>query len=155
MSLYWSDAVYDRTTADVEEARRLLEKGFSNMTETERSKFLSGLKGSLNVSDIERIVNNINIILLTLEAGEQISIDTNNPLNESVFADILDRLTLIWSMNIKHSTTPKVPSIPINTFEKVNDIEHLLNDVYEILMSNFFYYCGDGLYAGGEVALLL
>ena len=33
-----------------------------------------------------------------------------------------------------HSDTPQTPSMPVNTYQKLNDIEKILDDVYGILL---------------------
>lgn len=54
-----------------------------------------------------------------------------------------------------HGDTPKTPSMPVNTYQKMNDIEKILDDVYGILLNNFNYYCGSEIYAGDDTGLLL
>lgn len=51
--------------------------------------------------------------------------------------------------------TPQTPSMPVNTYQKMNDIEKILDDVYGILLNNFNYYCGSEIYAGDDTGLLL
>lgn len=49
--------VTDRTFQDVQELQDLVNKGLSNMSDDEKSRFLSGLKGAYNSTDIERVKN--------------------------------------------------------------------------------------------------
>jgi hypothetical protein len=50
--------------------------------------------------------------------------------------------------------TPQVPDMPFNDYRKFNDIEQILSDVYNVLMSNYTYYCGTDLYSGNEIGLI-
>ena len=47
--------ITDRTQADVDRVRQLAQKVFGNMTADEKTKWLNGLKGSSNASDLNRV----------------------------------------------------------------------------------------------------
>lgn len=74
---------------------------------------------------------------------------------ESVYEELLNNVEEIRNAHIGYSTTPPVPVHPLNTYQKWNQIERILSDVYAILLNNFHYYCGSEIYAGDETGLLL
>ena len=47
--------IWDRTQADVYRVQQLRKKGWANMTENERTEFLSPLKGAYNFDDLNRV----------------------------------------------------------------------------------------------------
>ena len=58
--ILWMTPTMDRTQSDVEYAKQLQTKAWVDFTEEEKQAYLQGLKGSLNVSDLQRIRNNVN-----------------------------------------------------------------------------------------------
>lgn len=153
--LLWIDAVYDRTQEDVERVAELSAKGFSNMTEAEQVEWLNGMKGALNASDIRRIENNVQLLSDVLELNLSTYYGKTVTLNGAYFKQLLVNVEAIRNAYMIHDDTPKTPTAPVNTYQKLNDIEKILHDVYTILNSNFFYYAGEGLRAGDSTALLL
>lgn len=104
----WIKPIYDRTLNDV-------------MNKTP--------KGFLNVSDLNRIENN------TAELGSLLGLDLAifNWKHDSIptsnqFQRILNNLTIIKRTWV--CVTENIPTNPINTFEKVNTIEKILDQVY-------------------------
>lgn len=80
--------------------------------------------------------------------------DINFP-TEQVFNELLSNVSAIREAYCIHSDTPPVPSLPLNTYQKWNDIERILDDVHGILLNNFYYYSGNEIYAGDDTGLLL
>ena len=152
--LLWQQAVTDRSQSDVKRVLELLEKGWQNFTDDEKTEWNGGLKGALNVSDLERIQSNIQLLSDVLEIGLTVSA-VPDPWTESFFEEILQNVASIRAAHIVYSTTPPVPVHPLNTYQKWNEIERILSDVYTILLNNFNYYCGSEIYAGDETGLLL
>lgn len=74
---------------------------------------------------------------------------------QEMYSELLGNVEVIRGAYCIHADTPPTPSAPLNTFQKWNDIEKILLDVYEILMNNFSYYCGGEIYAGDTSGLLL
>ena len=148
--------VYDRTQEDVNEVVRLEKVGWAGMTEDERTTWRKGMKGALNLSDIKRIENDCYILAQLLN----VSIVThreNLPRfpTGSYFKALLENVSTLRAVGYRYQTTPEVPEQPINTYQKVNDIEKILSDIYDVYNSNFVHYAGEGLYAGQEIGLLL
>lgn len=152
--ILWKDAVTDRRQSDVEYVLELLEKGWENFTDDERTAWNNGLKGSQNRSDYERIQNNIQLLSDVLELELTVNEVPENP-TPIFFKNVLDNTEKIRGAYCIHNTTPATPKAPINKYQKVNDIEQILFDVYEILLNNFHYYCGNEIYAGDSTGLLL
>ena len=154
MSL-WIEPVIDRTQEDVEEAQRILTAGWDALDETDRQKWNAGLKGALNRSDLERIESDIQVLSEKLYLGlKKNEISSDFPA-ESYFSRLKENVDKIREMKIVHSDTPNVPELPFNTYEKINDIERILLDAYEILRLNFHHYAGEEIYAGDTIGLLL
>ena len=76
-------------------------------------------------------------------------------ISKDFFNQILSDVDAIRNAYMVHANTPDTPAKPLNDFQKWNDIEKILYDVYEILLNNFNYYCGNEIYAGDEMGLLL
>lgn len=152
--LLWIEAVTDRSQSDVYRVLELLKKGWKDFSDSEKQEWSAGMKGSLNASDLERIHNNIQLLSDVLELNLAVSEVSEFP-TVSLFNEIRENTGKIRNAYCIHSTTPIVPDEPLNTFEKWNDIERILDDVYKILLNNFHYYCGTEIYAGESNGLLL
>lgn len=152
--LLWKQPVTDRSESDIKRVFELLKKGWQNLSENEKNEWNNGVKGSLNTSDLERVQNNIQLLSDVLELGLNVSLVPEVPTS-SFYDEIWQHTEQIRGAYMIHSTTPEVPEKPLNTFEKWNDIEQILSDVYGILLNNFNYYCGNEIYAGEETGLLL
>lgn len=150
--------VYNRTQEDVDRVKYLNEQYLNGtITEDEKREWNTGingkvgLKGAFNLSDIKRNENNCKII------GELVSApviikewDYGAIPRVSDYARICSNVQKIRSAFITHSDTPEVPKQPLNTYQKWNDIEKILHDVYYIYvrLKNSYYYCGTEMYAG-------
>ena len=152
--LLWKQPVTDRSENDVKRVFEFLQKGWQSLSESEKNEWNNGLKGSLNTSDLERVQNNIQLLSDVLELGLNVSLVPEVPTS-SFYDEIWQHTEQIRGAYMIHNTTPEVPERPLNTFEKWNDIEQILSDVYGILLNNFNYYCGNEIYAGEETGLLL
>ncbi len=155
MSNIWQEAITDRSQADVNRVLELLAKiKFETFTDDEKAEWLTDSKGALNTSDLLRIKNNIELLAEVLELDLTISNVPDIP-KESYYTELLHNVAAIREAGITFSSTPTVPQAPLNTYDKWNDIEKILEDIYNVLMNNFHYFCGEQLYAGDTVALLL
>lgn len=152
--LLWMNPITNRTKNDVYRVAQLKSKGWQNLTTEEKNEFLSDMKGALNVSDIERILNNILILAEVLEISITIP-EIPNPLDKEFLDELLNLVSYVSKFHPGYSTTPKLPSAPLNSYDKWNDIEKILEDIYTILTNNFYYYCGEQIFSGEEIGLLL
>lgn len=149
--------VFDRTQADIDRVKELRRIGWQNMTSTQRKEWISGLKGCLNTSDLKRIENDIYVIAQLLDVDVQTNKDNLPELPDSIyFARVLENVQILRNIGYLHGDTPEVPVQPLNTYQKWNDIERILHDIYWIYNANnsCYAYCGTELYAGSETELL-
>ena len=151
----WITPVTDRTQEDVDRVRALISKGWGSMTDEEKEEYSAGLKGCLNRGDMERIENNIQILLDVLEIDSESHVCSIPGFPaENYFEDMKNNVAAIRAGYCIHSDTPPVPELPYNTWAAYNDIEKILLDVYEVVSAQFNYYPGE-IYAGEETGLLL
>lgn len=157
--------IFDRKESDIEYLKQLLEKGFKNFTDEEKEIWLNtSLKGALNASDLNRIENNISLIASVLEVSLVCKTNwarTNIP-EETDFQRIHDNLKVLYNIIYGENVTKEeleeleedeeyifVPDLPFNHYEKLNDIEYILYDMYTILNSQLYSYAStDELYCG-------
>lgn len=150
--------VYDRTQADVDRVKELYEKYINGtITESEKEEWKSGIKGALNASDLNRVEWNtavigdlMNIGVITKEwiCGEILNIND--------FQRIRDNVQLLRESWFVLTTSPPTPTQPLNTYQKWNDLEKILHDVYYAYgrMMNSYDYCGTEVYAGEGVGII-
>lgn len=150
--------VYDRTQEDVDRVKYLNKRYLERkITEEEIQEWNTGidgklgLKGALNLSDIKRNENNCKIIGALVSAA----VTTKEWKYGSIprisdYTRIRDNVQKIRDAWITLSDTPNVPKQPLNTYQKWNDIEQILHDVYYtyVRIKNSYYYCGNEMYAG-------
>lgn len=144
--------IYDRNILDISEVKELTEKiqttGFSSLTDAEKQQWQSGLKGTLNYTDLNRIEGN------SLELARMVGVSIDAPKTNWTMTDIptqrdfrriRDNVQKIRSSNYVHSDTPATPELPLNRYEKINDIEKILFDVYDMYTRNMaaIYYVGE------------
>lgn len=149
--------VCDRTAEDVELAQELTKKGYRNLTEEEKVLWDSGLKGCQNVTDWNRVETDCRILSNVFELGlvtktwgyDAVTIPAAD------YERIRANVTELREAYIVHVTTPQVPGRPFNSYQKINDIEQILSDLYDIVNSNFYYYCGTDIYTGDVIGGLL
>ena len=148
--------IYDRTEKDVERVEVLRSIGWQDLTEDQRKEWIDGLKGAFNLSDVKRNENNCYVLAQLLNVS-LVTYRDNLPEypNYEYFENLRKNVQALRDVGYRFSDTPEVPQQPINTYQKINDIEKILHDVYEVYNSNFTYYAGEGLYAGENTNLLL
>lgn len=154
MTEIWETPITNRSRSDIEKLIELMERDWLAFTDDEKDAWRRGMRGAMNVSDFARILNNIHILSEVLELDLP---DLAIPyiISNSFSAKLLEQVGTIREAYGVYKSTPQLPSIPLNTFDKWNDIEHILQDVYNLLLNNFHHYCGEDYYAGEETGLLL
>lgn len=131
MSVTWIKPVTDRTQDDVEYAKSLLKKTWKTLSESEKEEYLNGLKGCLNLADLERIENNIQFLLDALQIDSSSSMNGIPTIPDtSYFEKMKENVTRIYNKGPILETTPSIPELPFNDFQKINHIEKILLDVY-------------------------
>lgn len=151
----WITPITDRTQSDVDRVLELNRKLRDNtITDEELTEWKTSLKGSFNLSDMERLTTNLSILDELLGTNLTMPDIVNIP-RENWFRLFLNNLEVVRNSYIVYEKTPAVPTIPINTYKKFNDIEQVMLDIYTIINSRFFYCCGQDFYSGNEIGLLL
>jgi len=160
MSLtYWFVFVYDREEKDVLRVKELNGKYLNRaITPEEKEEWMAGIKGALNVLDLQRIEWNTRLIgefeLLKLTVKTKGWKYGDIP-KVSDFIRILDNVQKIRDAWALMSGTPNTPTLPLTTYQKWNDIEKIMHDI------SFTYgrsvedisYCGE-LYAGEGIGTI-
>ena len=131
----WITPIIDRTQADVNLVLEYDNIGYNNLTPEQKAVWNAGMKGALNSSDLNRIENNIQFVAsilelynLNIKTNWQMSdIPINNDFNRilSNLNAVKDRAHERFGINL-----PETPSLPLNSFEKINDIENILYIIY-------------------------
>lgn len=128
--------VYDRTQEDVDNKRP---------------------KACLNARDLERTESNTELIADYIGVPVRIRKDwkAGDLPRNSDYLRIRDNVEKIRSGYAIRADTPETPEQPLNTYQKWNDIEHILHDVFWIYMNNKnnIEYCGE-LAAGEEIGVI-
>ena len=151
----WETPIYNRTKADVDRVIYLNEKmQLDTATSDEKTEWATDLKGSFNLTDMSRIINNMTVLDSTLETHLTLPTITMLP-NQTWWSLFISDVQALRDAYMTYSQTPATPTRPINTYTKVNTIEKILWDIYTILNSNFFHYSGDNFYSGESIGLLL
>lgn len=151
--------ITDRTASDVLRWRELRDKGLDRMTPAELAEWETGMKGSYNISDLNRVGSALAYLRSELiKAGYLTGIEftpktnwtekdvpTRQEYTEYVRAVHVVKYALAW-----YKTTPDAPTMGSKLdFQGANDIEQILLDIDELLTKTNArpYYCGE-LYCG-------
>lgn len=145
----WIPAITDRTQNDVDYLKQLISKGFDNWTSKEKSAYNKGLKGAFNQADADRIYNNLQLLCDVLELNRTVPTLSPMPTIQQITSWLEIAQEIRNASPMLRQTTPAVPKT-FNTFQDINDLEKMLDDVYTILTSNFYYYSGEPNYTGSE-----
>lgn len=138
--------IFDRTEEDILKLKYYLNKGFKNLTDEEKQIWLNTeFKGALNVSDLNRIENNMSILAKVVEIQIETKtwVNTDIPNINTDFPRLKSNLELLKANVPLYENTPVTPELPWNTYQKINDVERIINDMYKVLTSQIKYYCGD------------
>ena len=149
--------ITDRTEADVSRYRELTGKGWAEMTTSEKSEWMAGMKGAYNASDLNRVASAMSYLSQRF-ASAGYSVPISSPTDwangdiptKSDMDTYLDDLRRIRAALAVMDTTPTAPaSMDYLTWAKANDIEKILVDVDDalgrLLLSPF--YSGE-IYSG-------
>lgn len=136
----WIEPIYDRTESDVDRVK-YLENQIRNSaaTASELQEWKSDLKGALNKSDLQRIVNNCKVL------SELLGVTIVNQTVPEIptiqwYAQLLNNVSTLKNRYIVHSDTPGLPTEPLNTYEKWNIVEKILWDMNDIFKNSPIYY---------------
>lgn len=152
--------IYDRTEADVFRWAQLLNKGYANMTASERAEWNAGLRGAYTPSvDYNRVETAVAALSAALSAAGYLApsqIKTNWARSDiPTMADLeryIGNIATIRAALTVLPTTPQTPeSMRFLTWTKANDIEKILVDVEAMLQSALLIlqYAGQPLFSAG------
>lgn len=123
--------IYDRTQADVDQALRLRASG--------RAHEATNLKGCLNISDINRTLDNMTV--LGVLDDETMDIEVVPEFPETLFfQSFLDNAQIVKDSGYQLSGSPDIPHMPLNNFEKWNALEQIFFDNFDIRTTRFQYF---------------
>lgn len=146
----WITPIFDRTQADVDFALSKIKEWREN-----GSTSLYELKGCLNVTDINRIENDIQHLSDSLSSLYYFPHAISKEWNTSGLPDMSDidriigNVRNIISAYIQTSTAPDVPDTML-TFEQINSIEENLFLVKELIDAMVSTYRNCGTFECGE-----
>lgn len=164
---YWGDTapdlVYDRTMADVNDAKSLMTKYLAGeyLTEDEQKLWDAGLRGCYNTSDVNRVEYHTRELQRILnENGYNIQIDTALWAKSDImrYADIARYLGNIKSILDAFGRSSNAPPLP--TIEQwidyiaANDIEKILFVTRELIYGALAMFRRAGTFTAGNDYLL-
>lgn len=155
--------IYDRTQKDVDRANELNEKYLNRIiTDEEKQEWNTGinkkvgLKGVFGLPDIKRTENNCKIIGELL--AETVNVKEWTRGQRPIVSDYARILANVAKLKGGYNfpSIPPVPKQPLNTYQKWNDIEKILHDVFYIYIGikNNYYYCDTEVYTGEGIGVL-
>lgn len=129
----WIEPIFDRIKGDVLKVQTYDTIGFKYLSDEQKSEWMNGLKGALNFKDLNRIENNMEF-LANLYEIENMNFKTNwsyiDIPSRLDFQRIVDNLKVLVNRGKALKTTPKIPDLPLNSYQKINDLEKILYDLY-------------------------
>lgn len=134
--------IFDRNILDVARAKELrkkaVETGYASFTAEEKEEWDNGLKGSLNYTDLNRIEGNCKALAELF--GMELKTKTDWTLQDIPAKQDFDRVrqnieTLKGSQYTPYSV-PDTPELPLNTYQKINDMEKILYHIYTAYISS-------------------
>ena len=139
----WTQPITDRSILDIDKLQEYDEIGYKNLTNDQKSEWILGMKGALNASDLNRIESNQQFILNLLSAQYALTFKTNWLMTDFVEDSDENRIlmnlkTLMQPFNFEEE--PQVPEKPLNYFEKINQIENIILQMYNKYYSKIKYY---------------
>ena len=129
----WIEPIFDRTSDDVLKVQTYDTIGFKYLSNEQKIEWMNGLKGALNFKDLNRIENNMEFFANLYEI-ENMNFKTNwsyaDIPSRLDFQRIVDNLKVLVNRGKVLKTTPKIPDLPLNSYQKINDLEKILYDLY-------------------------
>lgn len=149
----WIEPIFDRTRADVDKIKNLYESIRSGLVSPEElAEYQRDLKGAINRSDLQRVVNNLNYLADLLDVSITSQTIPEIP-RASWYSTLRSNLSTVLNAYAKHADTPNIPSRPFNTYQKWNTIEKIIWDIKDIYESNLNAYAGTELYANNDILI--
>ena len=155
--------IFDRTSFDLIRAKELIQKAkqIENLTPEELQEYMAGLKGSYNISDLNRVENAVQYISDLFNSLSYKNIVKTKTWKQGDFFTIDEELPR-YLENIKIlreiiNVLPDTPQVPdsYKPYNKANDIEKILYDLNQLLinMQKMFRY-SNTFYSGESEGLI-
>lgn len=134
--------IFDRNILDVARAKELrkkaVETGYQSFTEEEKAEWDNGLKGALNYTDLNRIEGNCKelseLLGITITAKTDWILQDVPTVQE--FERVRNNINTLKTSKYTPYSVPDTPEPPMNTYQKINDIEKILYDIYMAYISS-------------------
>lgn len=129
--------IFTRTEDDLKELESFQKIGYEYLNADQKSKWMEGMIGALNATDLNRIENNIMFLSLIISAMSPRKVYKTDWLMTDfvkmndflrIYRNLLD---LMYAFGFGEET----PKPPYDTIDKVNKAEELLNNAYLIISS--------------------
>lgn len=129
----WTQPITDRTILDIDKLQEYDEIGYIYLRQEQQEEWLLGMKGALNASDLNRIESNQQYILNLLSSQYSLSFKTNWQMTDFVEDSDENRIlsnlrTLMQPFDLDAQMV--APDKPLNYFEKINQIESIILQMY-------------------------
>lgn len=154
----YREPIFDRTQSDVIKLQYFLSRGYKNLTADEKNEWLNtDFKGALNSSDLNRIEQNMSVLsgflglTITTKTWQETDIPTN-PDFTRIRNNLMSIRNKAEEMELLYDSTPEIPELPWNLYQKINDIEKIIHDIYNLHTAKY-YYCGQELYCGETIGI--
>lgn len=151
--------VTDRTQTDIDRWEYLNNLDWRDMTASERTEFLNGVKGAYTSNDMNRVGEATNIVAKLLnEQGYSNNVhsvtdwDENKiPIDEDFYLYLSNIRTFIKIFYILPTTPPLPSDLDYFTYEEANAIEQILLDIHKLIQGvvSEFIHSGEA-YAGED-----
>ena len=126
-----NEFILDRTKADVDYA--------NSLSEVQRANLATDLKGTLNLSDFQRLDTNFSALSI-LDDEEFLDLTPQDVPYEAYFNTIEANLIDVLETDYHLASTPAVPERPFNEYRKWNSIEQIVFDNFDIRTTRFKYF---------------
>ena len=146
--------ITNRTQLDVDRWRVLHDRGWVNMSESERREWLGEMKGRYGHTDMNRVeeaVATLSRRLTELEYNHsELTVKTDwkredMPTVED-FKRYFGNVDVLRRASTIYPSTPTTPTVAQNlNYSRANDLEQILLDIDEIItiLPNTWYYAGE------------
>lgn len=162
-----SKFIFDRSLSDIERWKQLRDKGWANMSISERKEWLfeslpvpSAAKGMYTHNDLNRVESGvIEIANLFRKVGYEVPemiTKTNWSYQDTITKEdmvrYLSNIETIRKICVVFFNTPKTPSVDKKfDYSVANDIEKILNDTFNIANNTINTWVPSGEIISGEV----
>lgn len=152
--------ITDRTYTDFQRWLFLRNKGYANMTESERAEWGEDMKGAYNASDLNRVGKALNYLYERLHTAGYIKPsdvftaktdwNSNDIPTAEQFTHYIKAVSIIRGAVAQFATTPQAPADTGSlNYVEANNIEQIMLDVDKLItnMIDAQLNCGE-IYAG-------